>query len=189
VPFATIPGKGAEAFRWLRASEEPLAFTLLVGDAEVARLHWRRRGGSFATAESAGATWTLKREGFLSPHLSARPEGKETPTARLTPHLRHHLLELAGGRTYRFHRQSILLPAWTLSRPDGSEVLHIEPVPDGRRLSGGAVVVAPGYDAAELPLLLVFTWYFIVLAWFEDEAVEALTPFEGPDAPRGFGDR
>jgi hypothetical protein len=189
VALEPIPPQGAEAFRWLRASEEPLEFTLLLGDHEVARLRWRRRGGSFATAETASARWTLKREGFLSPRLSVRAEGSTAPLARLTPHLRHHLLELPGGRTFRFHRESLLLPAWTLSRIGGPEVLHIEPVPEGRRLAGGAAVAKAPYDPAELALLLVFTWYFIGQAWFEDEAVEALTPLEGPDAPRSFRDR
>jgi hypothetical protein len=71
-----------------------------------------------------------------------------------------------------------------VATPAGQELLHLEPVREGRHLSAGAVVVAP--EGAELPDLLLLTaisWYFIVLAWFEDEAIETLAPFEGPDAP------
>ena len=79
------------------------------------------------------------------------------------------------------------MPAWQVTSRDGKEVLHVEPAREGRHLSAGAVVVAP--DAMNLPellLLTVLSWYFIVLAWFEDETVEALAPFEGPDAPESL---
>ncbi len=189
MPLVPIPERGADAFRWLRAPGETLGFTLLNGDREVARLAWRRRGGSFATAETVGGRFTLKREGFLSPRLSLRAEGASEALARLTPHLKYHALDLSRGRSFRFHRESLLLPAWSLTAPDGAERLHIEPVAEGRKLAGGAAIAKDPYDPDELALLLVFTWYFIVLAWFEDEAVEALTPLEGPDAPRALGDR
>jgi hypothetical protein len=92
-----------------------------------------------------------------------------------------------GGRSYRFHRVGFLVPAWQVTSRDGKEVLHVEPVREGRHLRGGAVVVAPeATDLPELLLLSVLSWYFIVLAWFEDEAVETLAPFEGPDAPSAF---
>jgi hypothetical protein len=181
-PLASTSG-----MRWMRTQEKPVEFTLLAGDAPVAILRWTHREGSVATAETAEGSWTLRHEGFLSPRLTARTDGSTTPIARLTPHLRHHLLEVAGGETYRFHRTSLLLPAWQLTTIGGQEVVHLEPVPEGRRLSGGAVVLPESKPPKELLLLLAFTWYFIVLAWFEDETAELLAPFEGPDAPVRLG--
>jgi len=171
------------AMRWLRDREHPNAFSLLSGDATLATLEWRSREGSFATARNSEGEWTLKRGGFLNPHVTVRAGAGAL--ARLSVHLNYHQIELAGGRSYRFHRAGLLLPAWQVNSADGTEVLHIEPAREGRHLEAGAVVVSPG--ATELPellLLVVLSWYFIVLAWFEDEAVENLhKPLEGPDWP------
>ena len=166
------------ALRWLRTRDHPDGFALLSGDATVATLEWTQGGGSLATARTATEVWTLKRGGFLNPHITVRA-GEEL-RGRLSVHLNYHQIDLSGGRTYRFHRAGILVPAWQVSTVNHTEVLHVEPVREGRHLSAGAVVVDPA--ARELPDLLVLaviSWYFVVLAWFEDEAV---VPFEGPDA-------
>jgi len=184
VPFASVD---RSAMRWLRDREHPDAFSLLAGDATVLTLEWRKGEGSFATARSALAEWTLKRGGFLNPHITVRSGA--SLVARLSVHLNYHEIEIAEGRSYRFHRAGVLLPAWQVSSPEGSEVLHIEPAREGRHLPAGAVVVAAGaVDLPELLLLATLAWYFIVLAWFEDEAIENLhKPLEGPEPP-GPGD-
>lgn len=176
-----------------------MAFALASGDTRVGELRWARAGGSLATAESADATWSLKRTGFLNPQVTVRSAGESADLARITAHLNYHRIDVRGGRTFRFHRAGYLVPAWTISLPDGRELLHIEPVRDGRRLIGGAVIASPsGAETADFLLLAVASWYFIVLAWFEDEA---LVPLEGPsegassptpassvsEAPRGPG--
>jgi hypothetical protein len=173
------------SLRWLRTREHPTAFALLSGDSTVATLEWAQRGGSLATARTASTVWTLKRGGFLNPHVTAR-SGEEA-VARLSVHLNYHQIDVSGSRSYRFHRAGVLIPAWQVSSSSAGEVLHIEPAREGRHLTAGAVVVAPG--AADLPdllLLTVLSWYFIVLAWFEDEALDTLAPFEGPDAPESL---
>jgi hypothetical protein len=182
VPLSSVE---RSAFRWLRDREHPDAFTLLSGDSTVATLEWRTRGGSLATVRTASEEWTLTRGGFLNPHIWLR-SGK-TALARLSVHLNYHQIDLAGGRSYRFRRAGLLVAAWQVTSMEGKEVLHVEPVREGHHLSAGAVVVAPGAtDLPELLLLMVLTWYFIVLAWFEDETVETLAPLEGPDAPETY---
>ena len=182
VALSTVDRSG---LRWLRDRTHPDAFSLLSGDSTVATLEWQMRGGSLTTVRTASSEWTLKRGGFLNPHISLR--SASGPVARLSVHFNYHQIDIVGGRSYRFHRAGILVPAWQVSSREGKEILHVEPVREGRHLSAGAVVVSP--DAAELPELLpllVLSWYFIVLAWFEDETVEALTPLEGPDPPETF---
>jgi len=178
-PLSTVD---RTTLRWLRTRDRPDAFTLLSGETTVATLEWVQRGGSLATLRSSSGEWTLKRGGFLNPHITAR--SGEATVARLSVHFNHHQVDVTGGRSYRFHRAGVLVPAWTVTTPAGQELLHLEPVREGRHLSAGAVVVAS--EAADLPDLLLLTaisWYFVVLAWFEDEALETLAPFEGPDAP------
>jgi len=182
VPFSQVD---RSALRWLRERDHPAAFSLKAGEATAATLEWVPRGGSLATLRGAADEWSLKRGGFLNPHITVR--SGPTATARLSVHLNYHQIDLSGGASYRFHRAGVLIPAWQVSTPAGKEVLHVEPVRDGRHLVGGAAVVAADYlDRPELLLLLGISWYFIVLAWFEDEAVDTLAPFEGPDAPESI---
>ncbi len=178
VPLSTVdPG----ALRWLRTSDKPMAFTLYSTDSAVAELRWAGADGSLANSEAADVAWTLKRGGFLNPHITARRRGSDVNAARLTAHLSAHRIELRNGRVYRFHRAGMLVPAWVVSTEAGDVVLHIEPVREGRKLVGGAVVGSAGSAREpDLLLLVVLSWYFIALAWFEDEA---LVPFEGADAP------
>jgi len=174
-------------FRWLRTQERPASFSLLSGDAKVATLEWAPGERSLATLRSATEEWTLKRGGFLNPHITVRSE--EKLRARLSVHFNHHQIDVAGGHSYRLRRAGMLVPAWKVTSGEGKELLHVEPAREGRHLSAGAVVVAPDATALDdLFLLTVLAWYFIVLAWFEDEAVDALAPFEGPDAPVALRD-
>ena len=170
--------------RWLRSRENPVEFTLSAGDSPVARMRWSQLGGSLATAETDQGSWTLKRGGFLNPHITVRKSGAGENLARLTVHLSYHAVELAEGISYRFHRAGLLVPAWKITTDAGREVLHIEPVREGRKLVGGAVIAAPtALNLPELLLLGVIGWYFIVLAWFEDEALVSLEgPESAPDA-------
>jgi hypothetical protein len=177
IPF---PAANSTAFRWLRTREDPLEFDLLAEDRPLATLVWKSGGRSVTTARTADGSWTLKRGGFLNPQVTIRPVGKEQNAARISVHLNYHRIDVTGGPSYRFHRAGVLLPAWQVSTDAGEEVLHIEPVREGRKLVGGAVVTnADAVKRPELPILVVISWYFIVLAWFEDEA---LVPLEGQDA-------
>lgn len=184
VPFASVD---RSALRWLRTGETVAEYTLLSGDAAVATIRWARRRGAGAVAETADGAWALGRHGFFVPHLTARRTPDAPPVARLTNHLGHHRIEIGGGASYRLRRAGLLLPAWSLTTERGEEVAHLEAAGETRRLDGGAVIVAPGTIApAELLLLLLLSWYLIALLWFEDEAVEALVPLEGPDAATGW---
>ena len=179
--LAAFSSVDATSLRWLRGRDDPLEFALLSGDQALASLSWSGTGRTLATARVAGATWTLKRVGFLNPHVTVRAEGASTDLARLTVHFNYHRIELAGGRAFRFHRAGVLVPAWKVTDEAGRELLHIEPVRDGQKLVGGAVIAPKEATLTpDFPLLVVVSWYFIVLAWFEDEM---LTPLEGADAP------
>ncbi len=180
VPFSSVD---RTALRWLRTSEAPAEFTLLSGEAEVAKISWARVGGSLATCRTAEATWTLKRAGFLAPSILVRAAPDAPPVARLWAHLRSHEILVRDGPRYRLRHVSHLLPSWKLATDLGKEVLHVEPVAERGSLRGGAVLASEGRDRPEALLLVVLTWYFVVLSWLEDELIEALAPFEGPDAP------
>ena len=172
-PFASVD---RAALRWLRRSPTASEFHLLSGDTLLGSLSWTKAEGSLALAQIAERELTIKRIGFLHPHVTVRRKGDPKDLARLASHLSHHRIELAGGTRYDLRRAGLLVPAWQLLAEDGTEMLHIEPVREGRRLEGGTVQVAgAARDLTELPLLVLLTWYFIVLSWREDEAISEWT--------------
>ncbi|MGA8302854.1 MAG: hypothetical protein WA691_07160 [Thermoplasmata archaeon] len=182
--LASFDSVDVTSLRWLRRTKSPLEFELLAGEQSLMTLTWKGgNAGSLTTARAAVGTWTLKRTGFLNPRVDVRVEGAPATVARLSVHWNYHRIDVPGGPSFRFHRAGILLPAWQITDPSGREVLHIEPVREGRKLVGGAVVAPSGARPAAFPLLVVVSWYFIVLAWFEDEA---LVPLEGADVPRAM---
>jgi hypothetical protein len=157
--------------RWVRSTDDRHEYALKAGDATVAVMRWEKHIGSLAHVETVGDQWTLKRAGFLNPHLTARRPGQNVDLARMTIHSRSHLLEIRGGASYSFRRAGLLVPAWSLCDSKETKLLEIEPVRQSGRLVGALVSIDPlGRAHPELPLLLAMSWYFVVLAWIEDEA-------------------
>ena len=162
------------AFRWLRLAEAPRAFQLLAGDDPVARLAWSAPHGSLATAETTGPPLTVKRDGFLSPHVLVRGADGEV-LARLDLHFSASRLAV-GPRRYLLRRRGFLVPAWQVESLQGEPFLHLETVAERGNLEGGVVAVqAPAQGSPDLLLLLLVSWYFIVQAWVEEEAASLST--------------
>jgi len=166
---------------------------LYSGDQAVAEVTWATAKGSRARAMIAEGSWTLKRAGFLLPHLTLRVEGASNDAAQITVHAdiradlarseitagrfgdNYHRVDFVSGAKFRFSRTGVQTPAWKVRTDAGVEVAHIEPLREGRKLTSAAVIVSPeGSAHPELLAVLVFTWYFIVLAWFEDEILAPL---------------
>lgn len=172
VPFSSTD---VAALRWLKAADAPAVFHLSSGDLPLAEIRWTDRGTSLAHAETASDRWTLQRGGFLDSHVTLRTIDGSTELARISIRMLHHEIAFARGPAFRFRRgdprvTGILVPSWKVTREDETELVHIEPVREGRHLTGGAVLVSPeGAKTPELAPLLVLTWFFIGLAWFEDE--------------------
>ena len=165
----TFDSVDRSAFRWLRQAGSPTAYQLLAGDDEVANLRWAGAHGSLAYAQTAGAPVALKREGFLSPHVLLR-DAEGRVMARLDLHFSASRLTV-GSEEYVLRRKGFLLPAWQVATSAGQPLLHIETVAEHGLLQGGVVAVEPaGQKIPSLPLLLLVAWYFIVQAWFEEEA-------------------
>lgn len=171
-PFSSVD---LIALRWVRAAGVPHEFLLQSADVAVAGLDFVGSVGSLAHARTSNDAWTLKRGGFLHPHVSIR-RADGTDVARMEAHLGGGTLRVVGGSSYGFRRAGLLVPAWQVLDANGRPVVHVEPVIERRHLAGGLVQVDPSIaESADLPALLVVSWYFIVLAWFEDETILTTT--------------
>jgi hypothetical protein len=169
-PFSSAD---ATAMRWIRAAPDQHAYELRAGDVLLGRMTWDGRAGSVAHVSLATGDCTVKRGGFLQPHVTLRDSsGKDR--VRLMMHLTHGSITVEGGRAFVFRRAGLLVPAWKISEPTGRLLVHFEPVAERTHLQGGLVQVDPTFVAdPALPWLVVMGWYFIHLAWFEDEALHA----------------
>ena len=172
--FRRVADVDAAALRWTRASDSPRSFELRAGDALIARLSFPHGTGSLAHSTQADGAFTLKRGGFLAPHISIRSDPAGPDLARLSVHHGTGILDIGTRASYRLHRAGLLVPAWQLADSGGRPLADIEPVAEGRHLAGGLATVSTlGRSSPDVLLALVAAWYFIVLAWFEDEAVAA----------------
>ncbi len=178
--FLTLTDADRGSLRWIRTGDRPFASELRSGRGLLAAVQWAKGEGSLARADAAGVHWTLKRAGFLDPSVSVRVEGTPNPVAVLRGQGLHHTIRTRQG-TYRFGRSGLLVPAWEVGGSNGGWALHLEPVRTGRRLEGAILEVGSSpVESGELTLLAALAWYFIVLAWFEDEAIGEWTDhFEG----------
>ncbi len=170
-PFSSV---NRSALRWIRTAGSRHDFDLFAGEAQIGHLRWHRTGGSLSTFETSDHQWTLKRGGFLAPHVTIRDATSDQEIARLAAHVNFSVLTVRGGGIYRLQRAGLLVPAWQFTNASGKLLLHIEPVREGRQLVGGVVETEEaGQRLDALPLLAAVSWYYIVLAWFEDEAIAA----------------
>jgi hypothetical protein len=172
-PLAAFSAVDTTAMRWIRPTPTENAYELRAGDALLGRMAWRHGGSSLAHVSLASGEISAKRGGFLQPHVTLR-DGAGKDLGRLTMHLTHGTISMEGSRSFSFRRAGLLVPAWQVSDSAGKVLVHIEPVAERSHLGGGLVQVDPSFAAdPALSGLIVLGWYFIHMAWFEDEALRA----------------
>lgn len=165
-----IRPEAADPLRWVRTTERPEGFELRAGDDVVGHLRWPRHGASLAEAESAAGSWTLKRLGFLHPYVTVWTRTDAHEVARLDLHARRSLVSLAGRPFGFLDRAGYAIPAWNLIDLTGRPLLHLEPIAERVRLTGGLVHVGPEARVRpDLALLATLAWYPVVRGWAEEE--------------------
>lgn len=148
-------------------------FELRSGGVLAGTLRFVKMFGSLAEGEAAGMRFTFKRSGFFSPRASARVAGTETDIAVFEPNWggSRGLIRLAGGELLEFRAVSFFGSEWALRTPQNEELLRYSA--KGILRQGASVQVAPAMrQRQDLALLLLLTWYILVL-YMEDESSAA----------------
>jgi len=128
--------------------------------------------GTLAAAATAEANWTFKRTGFLTSVVTARVSGAETDVATYVPNWMGTKGQLQiSGQTLHLKGANFWATQWILL--DGETPL-LQFGSHGVFKAAAEVTVS---DAArqrpDLPLLLCFVWYILVLH-MEDSSTAAV---------------
>ena len=157
---------------WQQNSMWQRRWELRSADALLAELHFESALGSLATATAAGAAWTFKRSGFFSPTITARAVGQDTPVASYQPGWAQSGGRLSVGQEQlEFRSVSFWASRWALFSAPDQELIAFENT--GLTHHGANVTVHhAARGRADLPLLLTFFWYVLVL-YMEDATTTA----------------
>lgn len=158
---------------WKQESAFGRYFELKGGDSVYAALEFVKRFGSLAEGRTAAGAWTYKRRGMMSPAVSARAAGSDADLAIYKPNWSSSKgeLTLPSGETLEFRSASFWGQDWILSTPGGQTLLRFST--KGVVKQGSEVHVDPAArERADLPLLLTFCWYLLLL-YQEDMSTNA----------------
>jgi hypothetical protein len=156
---------------WKQDAARQRRFELQAGAERAAVLEFLKTFGTLARGEAASGAWTFKRTGFMSPIVTARREGEEEDCAIYHPNFsasQGHL-RLSTGGMFEFRLAGLWSRSASLVDNQRREVFRIHLKGE---FSAGATVEVSQPEARALDLLLLMTWYVLVLQ-MQDEALRA----------------
>jgi hypothetical protein len=88
---------------WRQPSAFKMSYELRAGEEVVATLAWGKSWGTLATAQTAEGAWTFKRSGFWQQRVGVRPIGSDHDVATFVPDwMGNGILTVEGERTFRW---------------------------------------------------------------------------------------
>ena len=158
---------------WVQSGLLARRYELRASDAVFAELAWQGSFGSLATAETESARYTFKRAGFLRPRVTVRLSGAKEDHAVLYPGWRGDgPLTIAGIRHYAWANTGFWQAAWGFSATDGQRIVQFRPKLSLARKVTGVEVASEALANPDVPLLLAFGWYLLVM--MAEEAASVL---------------
>jgi len=159
---------------WVQPARLKQEFDLTAGVEVVGTLRWNR--ASLATAETAGQSWTFKREGFWHPRITVRLPGSDDNIATFQPGWGGGgTLDLAWGPHVRFAAANFWHSQWDWIDAQGQPVVHFKSHQGLLKVEGQVEIEPGGIELPDLPLLVVLGWYLLVLFARDAAASSAAT--------------
>jgi len=167
----TIPPERSGSLAWKQSPAQPRHYELRAGEDTVAELEFLKTFGTLAHGRTAEQSWTFKRTGFLSPVATARVEGSGQEAAVFHPDFSgtHGQIRLSGGDIFEFRLAGVWSRQALLVDNSRREVFRIHLKGDAAL---GAAVEVRLPETPEITLLLLMTWYVLVLQ-MQEEALRA----------------
>jgi hypothetical protein len=165
--------------QWVQPRLLDRHYELRRGDEPVATLSFRSAFGSLAIARADGRSWSFKRVGFWKPRATVRVEGEPTDLATFA----HDTwkgggsLRLADGRVLRVTTNMWQSKIEFLG-PDEGALFQYET--EGFFRQEAVLTVMPGLaEMPEMPWLLLFGWYLVVMLHEDSAATVAVIAAAG----------
>jgi hypothetical protein len=166
---------------WVQPKTMQRRFLLHSGEHEFASLEFQSAFGSLAVAETVENAWSFKRVGFFNPRVTVRRSGEQLDLGTYQPRWTgtEGTLIMAGGRSFQWKVTNFWATSYTFQDSagepllwfkEGSEESHISNV---FKIQALVAIEPPGWQLAELDLLLTLGWYLLIL--HHDDAAAATT--------------
>ena len=160
--------------KWTQPSAFKMDYELHAGDELAATVRFRSLFGSLATGESGDGCWTFKRAGFFQTRVTIRVCGEETDIAvfRNNTWSGGGELELPGGR-----KVLVTTNLWQtnleFTTESGEALLGFKSA-GLIHLSAQVEIQQEAIGLAELPWMVMFGWYLIVMMQMDSAASAAI---------------
>ena len=162
------------AMEWVQPKFSRRSHELRAGDDAYASLAWQKIIGSLAVVESSDDRFTLKRGGFLHPHVTIREEGSMDDLAVFhIGLLGNGLLEFRDGRRYVVHKLSFWGYSWGFYDEYERLLCTIKKRSTTLKHRGDVRIERDTRRDRYLLVLLVAGWYAMVMASEEAASVAA----------------
>ncbi|HXI88378.1 MAG TPA: hypothetical protein VNO24_00055 [Blastocatellia bacterium] len=159
--------------KWTQPATLKMHYELNAGDELAATLRFRSLFGSLATGESGDGCWTFKRAGFFQTRATIRVCGEEADIAVF----KHNTwsgggaLELQDGR--KMLATTNLWQSNLEFKTESGEVLLRFQSAGLMHLSALVEIRPEAIGLAELPWMVMFGWYLIVMMHMDSAAAVA----------------
>ena len=159
-----------QELEWTQPSVWKMQYELRSGADVVATLGFRSSFGSFATAESLDCGWTFKRIGFWQTRATIRPAGSDMDLATFKNN------SWSGGGSLEFPDGRKLLATtngWQtkleIKTEAGATLLRFN-THGFVHLSATLEIHPAAAEMSELPWLVMFGWYLVVMLYMDAAA-------------------
>lgn len=161
---------------WHQESAFGRTYHLKAGESVLAEVAFKKALGTLAEARTASSAWSFKRRGVFSSVVGARPMGEDREIAAYHPNWSSSkgLLKLENGEELHLKSANFWASEWVLSEAGGQELLRYHSqgfLKHGARLE----VSEKAKQHPQLELLIVLTWYILVLHQMDSSAAVAVT--------------
>ncbi len=157
------------------------AYELKDGDEVAGTLSVISAAGPLVEGICAEGTWTFRRVGFFSTHITVRAAGCGENLAVFTPTVGGGgTLAFAGGPSFTWTPRSSMADGWDFVAEDGFVLVSARPMTDETpvdmaRIEGQTAVSMAAASVLQLPVLVLLAWYLFVVNIRDTARAAAIT--------------
>jgi hypothetical protein len=157
-----LPGDGLLV--WNKVKVMGREYELKDGDEALGQMQFESAFGSLASAEVASQSFTLKREGFLSPRVTVRAPGSEANLVVFHPKWTGGgMAEFADGRQIQWRHTSFWGSEWSFLAEDNHALMRFQQHMGLLKFSAELAIEPADVALPEVPLLVALGWYLMIL--------------------------